>query len=51
MKQPPTPERAPGAATSLDDQIGTVKKLKALLDAGILSQEEFDAKKREVLGL
>lgn len=51
MAQPPTPEQAPGAAPSLDDQIETLKKLKDLLDAGILSQEEFDAKKREVLGL
>lgn len=36
---------------SLDKQIEALKKLKDLLDAGILSQEEFDAKKREVLGL
>lgn len=35
----------------LDAQIETLRKLKDLLDAGILSQEEFDAKKREVLGL
>lgn len=40
-----------GTKTSLDDQIEAVKKLKELLDAGILSQEEFDAKKREALGL
>lgn len=32
-------------------QIETVKKLKELLDAGILTQEEFDAKKKSVLGL
>lgn len=51
MAQPPTPERATGTAPSFDDQIETLKKLKDLLDAGILSQEEFDAKKREVLGL
>lgn len=36
---------------SLDEQIEIVKKLKGLLDAGILSQDEFDAKKREILGL
>ena len=41
---------ANGAGSSLDSQIETLKKLKDLLDAGILSQEEFDAKKREVLG-
>ena len=38
-------------ALSLDEQIETVKKLKDLLDSGILSQEEFDAKKREIMGL
>ena len=40
-----------GTQASLDAQIEAIKKLKELLDAGILSQEEFDAKKREVLGL
>ena len=38
-------------AMTMDEQIETVKKLKDLLDAGILSQEEFDSKKREILGL
>jgi len=49
---------APGAAPveqavnlSLDQQIEAVKKLKDLLDAGILSQDEFEAKKKEVMGL
>ena len=40
-----------GTNLSLDKQIEAVKKLKDLLDAGILSQEEFDTKKREILGL
>jgi len=39
------------AAASLDEQIEAVKKLKELLDAGILTQEEFDAKKRQIMGL
>ena len=48
----PTELQTEGAKTSsLDSQIETLKKLKELLDAGILSQDEFDAKKREVLGL
>ena len=38
-------------ANSLDSQIESVMKLKELLDAGILTQEEFDAKKREIMGL
>ena len=36
---------------SFDDQVEMLKKLKGLLDAGILSQEEFDAKKKEIMGL
>lgn len=36
---------------SLDAKIEQIKKLKELLDCGVLTQEEFDAKKRELLGL
>ena len=39
------------SSASLDSQIESLKKLKELLDAGILSQEEFDAKKRQILEL
>lgn len=46
-----TPAPQPAAPASFDEQIEALKKLKELLDAGILSQAEFDAKKREVLGL
>lgn len=46
------PSDAPSlAVASLDEQLEMLKKLKELLDVGVLSQEEFDAKKREVLGL
>lgn len=45
------PQQTPAAATSLDDQVETLKKLKELVDMGILTQEEFDAKKKQVLGL
>ena len=45
---PAAPEPTP---PSLDDQIETLKKLKDLLDMGILSQAEFDAKKHQILGL
>ncbi|MDR0513778.1 MAG: SPFH domain-containing protein [Coriobacteriaceae bacterium] len=53
---PASPVVVPGAATavpamSVDEQIEAVKKLKELLDSGILTQEEFDIKKKEVLGL
>ena len=46
-----TAQGAQRVGFSLDEQIEAIKKLKDLLDAGILSQEEFDAKKREILGL
>ena len=39
------------AELSLDQQIESVKKLKDLFDAGILSQDEFEAKKKQVMGL
>ncbi|MBC7593602.1 MAG: SPFH domain-containing protein [Kineosporiaceae bacterium] len=39
------------AELSLDQQIETVKKLKDLVDAGILTPDEFEAKKKQVMGL
>ena len=35
----------------LSDNIETLKKLKELVDIGVLTQEEFEAKKRDLLGL
>ena len=43
------PEAKP--AMSVDEQIETLKKMKDLLDAGILSEEEFNMKKKEIMGL
>lgn len=39
------------AAPSVDDQVETLKKLKELVDTGILTPEEFAAKKKQLLGL
>lgn len=36
---------------SYDEKIDAVKKLKDLLDMGAITQEEFDAKKKDLLGL
>lgn len=36
---------------SFDEQIETLKKLKELVDMGVLSQDEFDKKKKEIMGL
>ncbi|ATU20453.1 SPFH domain-containing protein [Bifidobacterium choerinum] len=38
-------------AMSLSEQMDALKSLKELLDAGILTQEEFNLKKRQILGL
>jgi membrane protease subunit (stomatin/prohibitin family) len=48
LAPPPLP---PPTAPSLDEQIEAVKKLKELADAGILTPEEFEAKKKQVMGL
>jgi len=44
------PAPAP-AATSNEDQITQLQQLAQLKDQGILTQAEFDAKKKQILGL
>lgn len=44
----PSPSIAPGAQISVADEIS---KLKRLLDDGVLTQAEFDGKKKQLLGL
>ena len=38
-------------ATPTDAQLESLKKMKDLVDAGVLTQEEFEAKKKQILGL
>lgn len=45
----PTP--AVESSTSINNQVETLKKLKDLLDAGVITQEEFETKKKQVLGI
>ncbi len=47
MQTAPKSVSPDSSAASLDD----LKKLKELLDMGIITQDEFDAKKKELLGL
>lgn len=42
---------SPKVTLSFDEQVEAVKRLKELVDAGILSTEEFETKKREIMGL
>jgi hypothetical protein len=47
-QQPIAQEQAPASA---DDQYAELEKLGQLKAEGILTQEEFDAKKKQILGL
>jgi membrane protease subunit (stomatin/prohibitin family) len=49
-QQAPQPEPATAAAAeSTDDKMAQLTKLKELLDAGVLTQPEFDAQKAKIL--
>jgi hypothetical protein len=45
----PAPQAAPAAPQ--DAMVAELQQLAALKDQGILTQEEFDAKKKQVLGI
>src|SRR4051794_32977874 len=47
---PPAPAPAPVAAAPAMDPIEALTQAKQLLDAGVLTQEEFDAQKARILG-
>ncbi len=44
---PPPPP--PGAGAGFDDPVASIKKLKDMLDLGLIEQAEFDAKKAEIM--
>lgn len=46
QQQEPEPAQAPA-----DDMTSQLQQLAALKDQGILTQEEFDAKKKQILGI
>lgn len=48
---PKSPATIKSAAETFEANVEQVKRLKELLDCGILSQKEFEAKKKELLGL
>ena len=48
LKQPSATKET---TMSFDEQVEALKKIKDLLDSGILTQEEFDTKKKEIMGL
>ena len=50
-KGPQKVEIVSSTQTSDDDPIEKVKKLKELLDLGVITEEEFDQKKKQLLNL
>ena len=46
---PQTPPAAQAPSAQASDPVAVLTKMKALLDAGLISQEDYDAKKQEVL--
>lgn len=43
--------RVPSPALTLDEQIEAIKEIKELIDVGILSLDEFDKRKKQIMGL
>lgn len=46
---PPSPPQAPGPPAAQNDPVATLKKLKEMLDLGLIEQAEFDTKKAEIM--
>jgi len=46
---PPAPAEAPPAPQPAEDPYSELMKLKELLDAGVLTQAEFDQQKQKIL--
>ena len=51
LQQPVAPAPAPAAAASADDPIARLSKAKQMLDAGLITQADYDAVKAKALGL
>jgi len=47
--QQPVAQPAPAPAPAADDPMETLMKLKKMLDAGLISQDQYDAKSNEIL--
>lgn len=50
MQQAPPPAAAPAAGGITDDAIAQIQKLGELKEQGLITDEEFDAQKRKLLG-
>lgn len=44
-------EQAPAPGSELDDQLIQIQKLSSMKDQGLITEEEFQAKKKQILGI
>lgn len=44
-------EAAPPAGSEIDDQLIQIQKLSSMKDQGLITEEEFQAKKKQILGI
>jgi hypothetical protein len=44
-------EAPPPAGSELDDQLIQIQKLSSMKDQGLITEEEFQAKKKQILGI
>jgi hypothetical protein len=51
QQQAAAAQPAPAAGNSLDDQLVQIQKLSVMKDQGLLTEEEFQAKKKQILGI
>ncbi len=42
---------APATSAAATDAVGEIQRFKALMEQGIITEEEFSAKKRQILGI
>ncbi|MCL2844090.1 MAG: SPFH domain-containing protein [Chitinivibrionia bacterium] len=49
QQQAPSPQTPPASSDGSNDPIAAMKKLKEMLDLGLIEQAEFDAKKTEIM--
>ena len=50
-QEEPVEAAAPAAATSEPEYVGELERLSQLRDQGIISNEDFEAKKKQILGI
>ncbi len=51
QQQQAQPQQAAPAGSEFDDQLIQIQKLSSMKDQGLITEEEFQAKKKQILGI